>query len=821
MKSSKSSGHGILSSASNFFRSPSRNQDEDLTHTARGKNQMTASPHTAGHLARTSCSSEEQEEVVNSSRWQSIGDAAGKMSASAEVSRSPTVDSNSSSAISMISNQRREQILSRLSPFLRPSHSSTGSQDHKLNDPPRKLLWHQPVLQVVNATSVKDRYLFLFNDLLVITKPIMQYEESKGERVPKLPITLKHLFLTKSVVEIKNLRCVCTDQARRHASSPQGRQQVQLANGDMGTPEQWFHQTFSQDPTRAIQTHLQNTGLEQTECEIAKLLVSASPSLDKRQLGQFLTAPDRHEILRYYLEQFNLAYMRIEDGLRSVLLSLRLPADPPAIERFLTEFGVVWTTSNPKVGLTAALVTRWATGMTVLSEHLHDGLTDSMRYVAGFIGFPNGIKTEAGFLEMMTQAEEKLVADGKPGSTLPAEKLETMLKKSFQSIRRDRLVQARANAEDTEKIEIVVEEEGGHQASKLPSHIIYHTPSDLITIKIAQPDSQFGIKLFGSGMSFEPSFLSFSQSASASFRITGKALGVRQISFIKVGRRAAAYEGLPLGVNVSVERAFMKQTVQVGFLNHMMAKRKYLFSFLSGEAKADFLELVQEAQTAARYKQVQHEAQSGPQAVARSVALQVLIDTLIVNEDLIPMNVNPHASTTVGLKMSGNSKPRKASAGATKEDEPKFGPSPSGKIRSNSLSETYIHTLGRSEIELHQAIIDRRNQAQELHVRRRQQKLLQEQLRSNLAGGKLALNPYSSSNKENPVGVADEKENEVVLAKFLKSGNELVKHCEQNSLVPLVLGFLSMGVDREPQPLGPSSHLHSNPNPQYHYHNAQ
>ncbi|KAH9467267.1 hypothetical protein Pst134EB_002289 [Puccinia striiformis f. sp. tritici] len=137
---------------------------------------------------------EDQEEVVDSSRWQSIGDAAGKISASAGVSRSPTVDSNNSSVI--------------------PTHPST-SPDHRLNDPPRKLLWHQPVLQVVNATSVKDRYLFLFNDLLVITKPVIEYEECKGERVPKLPITLKHSFLTKSIVEIKNLRCVCTDQVRR------------------------------------------------------------------------------------------------------------------------------------------------------------------------------------------------------------------------------------------------------------------------------------------------------------------------------------------------------------------------------------------------------------------------------------------------------------------------------------------------------------------------------------------------------------------------------------------------------------------------------
>ncbi|EFP74131.1 uncharacterized protein PGTG_00087 [Puccinia graminis f. sp. tritici CRL 75-36-700-3] len=824
LKSSKSQGHSILSSASNFFRSPSRSQDEN---TSRAANQMVSSPPATvmasppSYPVRMSRSDEEQEEVVEPARWQSMGDAAGKMNAAAEVSRSATIESNTSSTASMISSQRREQILARLSPFLRPSHP-TASPDHRLNDPPRKLLWHQPVLQVVNATSVKDRYLFLFNDILVITKPIIEFEDCKGESVPKLPITLKHSFLTKSVVEIKNLRCVCTNQARR-SSTLQDKHPIQSVNDEMSTPEHWFQQAFQEDPSRAIQSHLQSIHLEPTDSEIAKLLI-ATTDLDRRQLGQFLTSPDRTGILRSYLEQMNLAYMRIEDSLRSVLLSLRLPADPPAIERFLEEFGVVWTTSNPKVGLTPALVTRWTTTMIVLSEHLHDGLTDSMRYVAGFIGFPNDIiKTEVGFVESMVQAEEAFKAQGKPSSSIAAEKLETMLKKSFQSIRRDRLVQARASIEDTEKIKIEVEEEGDSRGSKLPSHIIYQIPSELVTIRIPEADPQFGIKLFGSGLSFEPSFLSFSQSSSASFRIKGKALGVRQVSMIKIGRRAAAYDGLPLDLTVSVERAFMKHTVQVGFLNHMMAKRKYLFSFLGPQPKTDFLDLVDDAQAAAKHHQPFPGQNNGPQAVAKTVALQVLIDSLILNEDLVPMNVNPYASTTVGLKVTHHNKSKKKEL----EEEKKPASSSTsnhqsngnGKIRSNSLSETYIHTLGSSEKELHQAIIERRNQAQELHIRKRQQKLLKESLVSNLSGGRVNLNPYSCSNKDAPVGLADENQNIVALKRFIFVGSELIHLCQQNSLVPLVLGFLSMGMVDKNRLItsNPSAHAGQNHHHPHHH----
>ncbi|KAI7962063.1 hypothetical protein MJO28_000157 [Puccinia striiformis f. sp. tritici] len=833
-KNSKSQSHGMFTSASNFFRSPSRNQDENVTNPSRIQQSQTGgmvSP--SSHPVSLGRPNEDQEEVVDSSRWQSIGDAAGKISASAGVSRSPTVDSNNSSVMSMNSLQRREQILARLSPFLRPTHPST-SPDHRLNDPPRKLLWHQPVLQVVNATSVKDRYLFLFNDLLVITKPVIEYEECKGERVPKLPITLKHSFLTKSIVEIKNLRCVCTDQVRR-TSTKKHHPQNQSIDGELSTPEHWFQQAFMEDPGRAILSHLQTKGLEDNEIEITNLLITTT-DLDKRQLGQYLTSPDRSSILKKYLNEMNLSYMRIEDGLRSVLLSIRLPADPLRIERFLEEFGIVWSASNPKIGIEASLVTRWATELIVLSEHSHDGLTDTMRYVAGFVGFPNElIKTESGFVDRLLTIHQSLLKD-KPTSTqsLSIEKLEIMLKKSFQSVRRDRLVQARASNEDTEKIDMVVDSNDGQEPTHvLPSHIIYQIESDLITIKIPAPDPQFGIKLFGSGLTFEPSFLSFSQSSTASFRIKGKALGSRQISFIKIGKRAAHYQGLPLNFNVSVERAFMKDTVQVGFLNHLSNKRKYLYSFFGGNPKQDFLELIESAQKAAQFKDSSPDPShdldhhnNRSQKVAKSVALQVLIDSLILNEDLIPINVNPYSSTTVGLKVSNNSNHTKKSnkkpnssggvpSSTTMKEDKKTSTSGGGRIRSNSLSETYIHTIGKSETDLHVAILERRNLAQDIHIRKRQHQLLQNQLKSNLptGGGKLALDPYSCSMKENPIGNADESENAFVTRKFIKVGYELIKHCEQNSLVPLVLSFLSMGIHRpSPLPLPTPSSTHNSYN---------
>lgn len=819
-KISKSPNHGLLAKSSNFFRSPSRrSQDGSLTSGVNsaqiGASKSTDPALLSNYPMRVCRSSEDEEEVVDSTRWQSMGDAAEKISASAELSRSRTSQSNNHSVMSIISSQRREQILSRLSPFLRLSNSIT-SPHTKLNEPPRRLLWHRAVLQVVNATCVKDRYLFLFNDLLVITKPIVEFEHHGGERVPKLPITLKHSFLGKSVVEIRQLRCVDPKLPVRPCHLQDDHYVDGFLEASNDSPQHRFKEMFQGHPARAVQDYLGGIETEDAASEVVKLLASII-GLDKRQLGQYLSGPTESEVLKKYLDQLNFGSMRIEDALRSALLSLRLPADPQAIVRFLETFGASWATSNPKIGISAELVTRWATAMILLSEHLHDGLMDSMRYVAGLIGFPNGIKAEADFVLTVKsyfdgmQNGSSPVTSGKSNNTLSAEKLQSMLKKSYQSIRRDRLVQARANVEDVEKIQIMVEE-GQAKGLKLPPQVFYQSHSEKITITIPEPDPQFGIKLFGSGLSFEPSFLSFAQSPSASFQIKGRSLGMRQVSFIKIGRRAAAYDGLPLNATVSVERAFMRHTVQVGFLNHLNAKRNYLFSFQGSEAKTEFLDLVTKTQSEVQSKQVASESSLGPQAVGKIAALHVLRDTLILNEDRISLNVNPYVSTIVGLKVGNrthkSAKP-KSSDGVEKSEAQK-----TTKVRSNSLSETYIYTMGEFEKDLHQAIITRMNQAQAIHLRRHQHQLLQEQLRSNLEGGRMALSPYSYSNKENPVGDADENENVHLLAKYVKTGDELVKHCEQNSLIPLVLGFLSLGVDKVE-----SSHINEGATGNCHSHN--
>ena len=116
-------------------------------------------------------------------------------------SLSPSHDASPSDPPSYSSPQGiREKVMQRLSDLL--SAYSQPKEPSPLISPPRQLLLSAPVLQVVNASTVKDRYLFLFSDILVLAKPLVE-DNLAGE--PIAP-TLDTRFLVKSIVELPKLK---------------------------------------------------------------------------------------------------------------------------------------------------------------------------------------------------------------------------------------------------------------------------------------------------------------------------------------------------------------------------------------------------------------------------------------------------------------------------------------------------------------------------------------------------------------------------------------------------------------------------------------
>ncbi|KAJ7584718.1 hypothetical protein C8J56DRAFT_893356 [Mycena floridula] len=68
-----------------------------------------------------------------------------------------------------------------------------------IENTPRKFFMCVSTLQVVNPNTVKDRFLFLFSDILVIAKLLMQQDDNKLT-------AMERKFNVKSVVQLKNLR---------------------------------------------------------------------------------------------------------------------------------------------------------------------------------------------------------------------------------------------------------------------------------------------------------------------------------------------------------------------------------------------------------------------------------------------------------------------------------------------------------------------------------------------------------------------------------------------------------------------------------------
>lgn len=238
------------------------------------------------------------------------------------------------------------------------------SQESSLLDaPPRRLLLQGPVLQVVNANTVKDRHLFLFDDLLIIAKPIIEEDPTTGEPIPS---TLDSRFLVKSIVEFKHLKLAAAEdpaeEAASSAASSKKRHPLLVA----------FVDRFANDPARAIASLVQKGGLSNDGPTIANLLFR-NTDLNRNQLGAYLANPHHRHILRAYIERFRFQGVRIDDALRVFCMTVRLPHDIKQAEHVLGVLAAIWTESNGATGFDPSLTFSLVWAILKLSDALHGG----------------------------------------------------------------------------------------------------------------------------------------------------------------------------------------------------------------------------------------------------------------------------------------------------------------------------------------------------------------------------------------------------------------------------------------------------------------
>ncbi|KAI0212076.1 Golgi-specific brefeldin A-resistance guanine nucleotide exchange factor 1 [Lamellibrachia satsuma] len=129
---------------------------------------------------------------------------------------------------------------------------------------------------------------------------------------------------------------------------------------------------FNQKPSKGI-TYLQEHGLLVTPLDPSEVVVfiKENHKLDKKQIGEFVSRRKNEPILVAFLKSFNFEDTRVDESLRMLLESFRLPGEAPVISYILEHFADHWhkMTGETFVNADAAFTLAYAVIMLNVDQH--------------------------------------------------------------------------------------------------------------------------------------------------------------------------------------------------------------------------------------------------------------------------------------------------------------------------------------------------------------------------------------------------------------------------------------------------------------------
>ncbi|KAL1918969.1 uncharacterized protein VTP21DRAFT_2350 [Calcarisporiella thermophila] len=487
-----------------------------------------------------------------------------------------------------------------------PPHTFPTRLFPMLDEKPRQCMCEGPVLQVINRDFVKDRYLFLLNDVLLIVKPQVRSLKKQASRMDEP-------FELKKTVKLSNITLIPTRDSEEEHSVPT-RWPPALAAAI---------RRFSTNAKAGIDYLISKGALPRSPAGIARFLLKTA-DLNRTQLGLYLSMRENHEILQAFFECFQLTGLRLDEAWRLILLTVRLPQDRAAADYFMEAFCARWHSANPDIA-------RFNIGMTLkvlhsmmwLNARVYEGDASVPGIPAGYVMDEPTDSEPEGDTE---DAEEDF--EGELGSPSPHRYLRRhwsfeifvrrfrrwedpyaavpreFLAHVYSSVRHQRMETAWDDAEVDAEDALA-----GHGGvgeiyaitmfpPKLPTRLVVRRATEHITLSIPRPDAGLWIRLHGQGLYCKPSVLDFSQSSSQSFTITGISPGRTSLLILKAGRNAHRYAlfPAPLMKTLVVERAFMQHTFQIEFsMSEHEAPRRYMFSVDSAEVRDRWLKRFGEA----------------------------------------------------------------------------------------------------------------------------------------------------------------------------------------------------------------------------------
>ncbi|EKM54123.1 uncharacterized protein PHACADRAFT_257745 [Phanerochaete carnosa HHB-10118-sp] len=496
-----------------------------------------------------------------------------------------------------------------------------------IDDPPRKLVLSSPVLQVANANTVKDRFLFLFTDVLVIAKPVIQDQDALLDATRPTPLDRK--FIVKNVVLLRDLK-FSSDREDSHS-----RTALTTSHMRYQVIRTFVHQ-FTKDSDMAISMLFDKSNARDDPIALGQLMFRAV-ELDRARLGEYLARRTSKIVLKAYVDSFGFAGLRIDKALRVFLLSICIPSKL-ALEYLLDAFASRWYEANAGiVAYDKDLAIRLARAIVQVNEVMHGGIAQTI----GITGYPRRNVLDRDFIDAFRRYDPRgLVSD-------------ELLTKIYTAVRRERLSQSRTSYESIPDLAISLKR-------PLPPRLTYRMQSEPIVLRVPQPDPQLNIQLFGQDLMFDPPVLSFAKSAEASFRVTGTSLGPKTIVMWRSGPNALAYSGLPLSSPVQVERSFMRNTFQVAFKSHHGEKRKYMFSVDDPLIRHQWVVSLKRHIDIASARPPVAEASGSSLKVKgaiEAVTLRVLQDMLINSNESSHSGLSPSAVDHALAKLTRNASP--------------------------------------------------------------------------------------------------------------------------------------------------------------------
>ncbi|PWN31966.1 uncharacterized protein FA14DRAFT_162285 [Meira miltonrushii] len=521
-------------------------------------------------------------------------------------------------------------VLHRYSRMLTAPNESSNLPDipglnaKNLDDPPRRYIMSAPMLQVVTSSTVKDRFVFLFSDLILLAKPMRP--PTKETDASALP-TLAWTFSVKSILPLNEVKLTLPKLERRQNAT----QTPLMAQ---------FVAQFKTNPKEAFKSVISQTSLPNDITTMAKLL-HQTPELDKAELSKYLFSSDQEnaQVMRAFVYQEKFAGVSIESALRSLLLELRFPSKREELQEMLSVFARQWTETNReliKSTFTSKLAVELVTAIMTLNDALHSHEVQT----PGYYSEPNAKLDSEEFIKKFRAADPGLVLSDR-----------TLLR-IYSSVSADAIQQA-----------MLPEGEEGERnvarilAPGIPMRIVYGVWSEPIKIAIPRADPGLSVRIYGQGLQFSPQILSFENGHIQEFKVTSKSLGVHSIIFVRAGKNARNYTStprevgedfpLPRSINISVQRAFMQHCFTV---THS-AERRFMMSVEDDAKRKAWLRGIKE-----RLDHVQRQKKNvnnNMSASADSLAMHVLKETLIKPD--VPVSILQRSASTASPLNGGMS----------------------------------------------------------------------------------------------------------------------------------------------------------------------